>query len=163
MKKPPLSPEDRLEREAERKRFMIVALTELSRTLSAPDRAYIAAGAAAAKRLETIKRQNFHDWQQVAESLSIGEKLCAELAGGTRGAQYARFYSVWLRKNGLAGIDHGDRSRLKYYREHASEIDAWRNSLSEDKRRRVNHPRSVIRGYRLWKASQQSMPEETRS
>jgi hypothetical protein len=142
---------------------LIVALTELTRTLSGTDRAYIDAGRYAWKRLETVKRQNFREWQMVAEALAIGEKMCAELAGGTQGGKYSRIYSAWLRTNGLAGIDRGDRSRLKYYREHAGDIDAWRNSLPEDKRRRINHPRSVIRGYRIWKAAQQSTLEETRS
>jgi hypothetical protein len=135
-------------------------LAVLSRSLPGDAKAYIAAGRAAWKRLETVKRQNFHDWQQVSAALGIGTMLCAGLAGDTTGAKYARLYSVWLRRNGLEGVDAGDRSRLKYYREHASEIDAWRNSLPENKRRRVNHPRTVIRGYRLWKAARQPEPKE---
>jgi hypothetical protein len=158
MKKPPT--EERLRRLDDIRKAWNSYLS-LARSKSSPmERAYVEAGAEAWKRIDTSKRTMWLDWVQVAEALAIGEQQCAMVAGANEGGRYSRLYSAWLEMYGLDGIDAADRSRLKYYRQHASEIDFWRNALSEDRKRRTNHPRTVLRGYKAWLAQQQQPSPE---
>jgi hypothetical protein len=126
--------------------------------MTAPQRQGVAQGAEAWSTFET-KRMTWWDWMQVSDALSIGESICAEASGGqNRGGKYIRLYGKWLEENGLDNIAKTVRAWLREIRQHQTEIDAWRNSLPIEQRMKMQHPRTVLRKWKQWKAEQLELP-----
>jgi len=101
-----------------------------------------------------VKRdENWNDWIVIGEGLLAGSAECMRLAGTNtpRGRGYNTHMSHWLKANGLADLDGGDRSRLYECMAHRAEIEEWRAKLRPEQRLQFNHPSTVLR---RWKASQ---------
>lgn len=104
----------------------------------------IAAAKEAWQRLRN-SRASFDDWLAVGRALVIGRAECMKLAQANRplGAKYNRAMGLWLAGNGLDGINNQERYRIILVVENLPAILAWRESLGEDMRRKLNHPGAI--------------------
>jgi hypothetical protein len=104
----------------------------------------VTAGAAAWSRLRE-RSATWQDWLLVGEALLIGrgEAMAKAKSNKPFGKIYSRFFGGWLRARGFVGISNQERYRAILCAEHKTEIEAWRATLTEAKRRRFNHPGSV--------------------
>jgi hypothetical protein len=66
------------------------------------------------------------------------------------GNAYNKFFGEWLTETGLSGIDNQHRYRALLCLENLPAIEAWRATLSEKDRDRLNHPGAV---WTHWKQS----------
>ena len=83
-------------------------------------------------------------WRQIALALSIGSEHAKKASGGkTATPLYIRANSEFLKKSGLAFINHNDRAQALRLLPYWDEIDAWRSSLTPQQRQRLNNPREV--------------------
>jgi len=83
-------------------------------------------------------------WRQIALALYIGSKHAKKASGGkTKTPLYIRANSEFLKKSGLAFINHNDRAQALRLLPYWDEIDDWRSSLTHQKRQRLNNPREV--------------------
>src|SRR5204862_1907191 len=112
----------------------------------------VAAGRAAWARINSHGKKGFDLWIDVAKALDIGRRQCLKTAGTNRavGSRYNRAMGAWLRENGLDGINTQERYRALQVLEKLPEIEAWRASLDEKKRRSFNHPGAC---WHAWKRS----------
>jgi hypothetical protein len=92
---------------------------------------------------------SWDDWLLVGEALKYGRHL-AMLEAHTNepsGARYQAVFGEWLQTTGLHEIDKATRSRLFDCLAHRTEIEAWRQTLTLNKRLKFNHPDSVWRNW----------------
>jgi len=122
-------------------------------------------GTEAWKRIKAADLVNFYDWLQVAEALEIGQEACMVEARKDKpeGGAYARLFKDWLERNGFNDMDQGARQRALAVLRNRASIEEWRATLEPVARLRVNHPQSVLRGWKKWLAQQQQpSPEPSR-
>ena len=87
-------------------------------------------------------------WRQIALALYIGSKHAKKASGGkTATPLYIRANSEFLKKSGLAFLNHNDRAQALRMLPYWDEIDDWRSSLSHQQRQRLNNPREVWDAY----------------
>src|SRR5438270_1094115 len=83
-------------------------------------------------------------WRQIALALYIGSQHAKKASGGnTATPLYIRANSEFLKKSGLAFINHNDRAAAVRLLPYWDEIDEWRSSLTPNERQRLNNPREV--------------------
>ncbi|MDN3274754.1 hypothetical protein QWJ07_10895 [Frankia sp. RB7] len=83
-------------------------------------------------------------WRQIALALYIGSQHAKKASGGnTATPLYIRANSEFLKKSGLAFINHNDRAAAVRLLPYWDEIDDWRSSLTPQQRQRLNNPREV--------------------
>jgi hypothetical protein len=94
----------------------------------------------------------FADWLKVAIALAVGREHCLHLAGANRpfGKRYNFAMGQWLRENGFDGISGQERHMCLKVLDAREAIEAWRSGLTEQKRRRLNHPGAC---YWAWRRS----------
>jgi hypothetical protein len=104
----------------------------------------IAAARAAWQRLRN-ERQTFADWVLIGRALAIGRAVIMKAAGTNRmvGSRYNRMMGAWLAANGLEGLTPAERYRAVMVVENLAAITAWRETLAEDVRRKLNHPAAI--------------------
>ena len=72
-------------------------------------------------------------------------------AAGTNqpyGKAYTRAFGDWLaERQWTKNIDKGTRSVLLWVADHRSEIEAWRETLAQNERAKLNHPTALKRRY----------------
>jgi hypothetical protein len=73
------------------------------------------------------------------------------------GRAYNEAFSAWLRENGFDKIDGSVRSRLAECMDNLEEIEAWRDTLSDKERIEFNHPNTVIRRWKAYKATPKAL------
>jgi hypothetical protein len=114
-----------------------------------PDDALTAASEELAERgaadaAQRIKRgQHWHDWMVIAEGLEVGRNKAMRRAGTNRpvGAAYNKAFGAWLKEHEWArDLDPPTRHSLFWCLDHRSVIEAWRQTLSQNERARLNHP-----------------------
>jgi hypothetical protein len=103
----------------------------------------------------TDPERTWEDWLKISNALQVGEKICAEAAGGHEGGRYNRIYNAWLLQQGFNAIPQSVRSYLKTLREDRIGVEQYRMWLDDEKRLRLNHPEKVLKGYLDWKARQE--------
>lgn len=87
-------------------------------------------------------------WKQIAIALLIGSMHAKKKSGGdTATPLYIRSYSEFLKKSGLAFLNHNDRAAALRLLPYWNEIDDWRASLTPQQRQRLNNPREVWDSY----------------
>jgi len=87
-------------------------------------------------------------WHQIGLALYIGAQHAKKASGGkTATPLYIRANSEFLKKSGLAFINHNDRAAVVRLLPYWDEIDAWRSSLKPHERQRLNNPREVWETY----------------
>jgi hypothetical protein len=119
-------------------------------------------GTEAWKRIKAADLVNFYDWLQVAEAFEIGQEACMAEArkDEPEGGAYARLFNGWLERNGFDDLDQGARQRALAVLRNRASIEEWRSTLEPVARLRVNHPQSVLRGWKKWLAQQQQQSQE---
>jgi hypothetical protein len=110
---------------------------------------------------EALRRigRNWEDWLAIAEALQVGR---AEVMGVVHtnqptGKRYAKAMADWLLARGFHVIDKGTRTRVLECLEHRTEIEKWRETLTEGERLQLNHPDAVLR---KWKAKTVPDPDK---
>jgi hypothetical protein len=91
--------------------------------------------------------RSWQDWLAVGEAIRIGRHRAMLAANTNRpsGARYESIFGDWLRETGFAALDKGVRKRLLDCLEHCHTIEAWRQTLPENKRQLLNHPNTIWR------------------
>lgn len=121
----------------------------------------VTAGDAAWAQIRDHGRKNFDDWIAVARALAIGRSAALKTACTNRplGSRYNFAMGIWLRDNGLGGINNQERYRACLILENLPAISPWREGLDEAQRRRLNHPGAVWTHWRRQKTdSDRSAP-----
>jgi hypothetical protein len=99
------------------------------------------AGRAAWERIKGRDRATWGDWIDVARSLAIGRAETMKAANTNRpvGTTYNRLMGQWLKQHGFDGINNQERYRALRCLENLDAIEAWRATLDDASRRRLNH------------------------
>jgi hypothetical protein len=102
------------------------------------------------------KAESFEAWVKIGKALQIGRDYSLKTTGANRpmGQVYCRAFSAWLAKHEFTGIQKSVRSSALDLIEHLAEIEAWRLTLSEKRRRQLKHPLSNVAAWR--KATQKT-------
>ena len=108
----------------------------------------------AADANDRIKRRaNWRDWCLIADGLAVGRVKAMRRAktNQPRGGVYGRAFAQWMAERPWArNINKATRNHLLWVAAHRSEIEAWRETLTQRARGRMNHPTSLRR---RWDAS----------
>jgi hypothetical protein len=100
---------------------------------------------------ERIKRgQHWLDWMYIAEGLEVGRVKAMRRVGTNRpiGAGYNRAFGDWLNERQWArDLDKPTRNHLFWCADNRNAIEAWRETLAQDERARLNHPTALKRRY----------------
>lgn len=109
-----------------------------------PDDEIVERGRLAWQRLRDSR--TWPDWMTVGAALAVGRRECMEKTGAKepRGRTYNKAFNDWLECNGFT-IDSGDRGKLLQIMERREEIEAWRDTLPQNQRQKMNHPSTVWR------------------
>lgn len=86
----------------------------------------------------------------VGDGLAVGRAKAMRRAGTNQpyGKSYTHFFGDWLRERPWAErIDKGTRSVLLWVIDHRSEVEAWRETLAQSERDKLNHPVTLRRKY----------------
>ena len=107
-----------------------------------------------AEEAEDRIRRGAHwtDWMYVADGFAVGRAKAMRAAGTNQpyGKAYTRAFGDWMRERPWAReerIDKGTRSNLLWAADHRSEIEAWRDTLTQSERAKMNHPTTLRRRY----------------
>src|SRR6516225_347371 len=105
----------------------------------------------AAEAAERIKRgQHWLDWMYIAEGLEVGRTRAMRRAGINRpyGSGYNRAFGEWMNEHPWArDLDKPTRNHLFWCIDHRNDIEAWRETLAQNERLRLNHPTAMKRRY----------------
>ena len=100
---------------------------------------------------ERIKSgSHWRDWMFLADGFAVGQAKAMRAAGTNRpyGKAFTRAMGDWLKARPWAnGYDKGTRSNLLWCADHRNEIEAWRESLAQNERDKLNHPTALKRRY----------------
>ncbi len=79
-----------------------------------------------------------------------GRDYALKTTGANRpmGQTYCKAFGAWLAKCGFSGIEKTVRSAALDLVEHLAEIESWRATLSEKRRRQLKHPLSNVAAWR---------------
>ena len=115
---------------------------------------------AAAEAADRIKSgQHWRDWMYIAEGLEIGRSKALRLAG-TNNIQhpaYRRAFREWMKPRTWASeLDGPTRNHLFWCLDHRNDIEAWRETLAQNERARLNHPTAMKRKYEAAHAERSS-------
>jgi hypothetical protein len=124
----------------------------------------IRAGIESWQAISTVN--TFDAWTKIAKSLQVGRNhaLRATGANAPMGRRYSLAFSQWITKHGFDGIEKTVRSAALDLTEHLEDIEAWRLTLDEKRRRQLKHPlRNVWRMAKGNSTSQGHRPTPGRS
>jgi hypothetical protein len=96
------------------------------------------------------KSASFDNWAKVAAALAQGRDHSMRVSGANRpaGQTYCRAMHKWCVEFGFAGMANNLRSHAIEMHSHIDEIRAWRESLPQRQRQRLNDPLAVTRRWR---------------
>jgi hypothetical protein len=105
----------------------------------------VEAAAAAWWRLTRREHTTWGDWVAFGHGLEIGRTQAMLIAGTNRpfGRKYSAAIRQWLEDNELSGSTEQERYALRRCIQNLPAIEAWRSTLSDEQRRRFNHPGGV--------------------
>jgi hypothetical protein len=100
----------------------------------------------------------WNDWMAIGAALLIGRQdaMAAAETEQPIGSRYNFEFGSWLARHHFDNIDKGDRSRLIEVIDNLPAIEAWRATLTQTARLRLNHPSSILR---KWKAAATEVKE----
>jgi hypothetical protein len=101
------------------------------------------------RELVAIATLRFVDWMCIGDSLIEGREQAIRLAGKGKGSLYNSAFNDWAAaRPWVHGLDKSERSNLYWCHAHRTEIEEWRETLSDDQRASLNHPTVIFRQYR---------------
>lgn len=118
------------------------------------------------ERIRTRTHQLWDDWVLIGDALEIGrtEAIYTSQAKGPSGQRYSRAFSAWLKSNGFEDLHETTRAHLLKIMDEFDAVDAWRDTLDEDKWQKWNHPSTVWQHFNAWKrreGKQDKPPRQT--
>jgi hypothetical protein len=93
---------------------------------------------------------HWSDWMYIADGFAVGRDKAMRVAGTNRpfGKAYTRAFAEWAStKPWVKNYDKGTRSNLLWCADHRSEVEAWRETLAQNERAKLNHPTNLKRRY----------------
>ncbi len=96
------------------------------------------------------KGAHWSDWMYVADGFAVGRAKAMRAAGTNQpyGKAYTRAFGDWMAERPWTkNIDTGTRSVLLWVADHRSEVEAWRETLAQNERAKLNHPTALKRRY----------------
>ena len=112
-----------------------------------------ALAAEASGRIRRMRRASWADWCLIADGFAVGrvEAMRRAKTNQPLGGAYGRAFAQWMAERPWArNINKATRNHLLWVAAHRSEIEAWRETLTQRDRGRMNHPTSLRR---RWDAS----------
>ncbi len=108
------------------------------------------------------RAESFEAWVKIGKALQIGRNHALKTTGANRpmGQTYCKAFGAWLAKCGFHGIEKTVRSAALDLVEHLAEIEAWRLTLSEKRRRQLKHPLSNVAAWRRATQSNGKCPQD---
>jgi hypothetical protein len=107
--------------------------------------------ALAAEAFQRIRSgQHWSDWMFIADGLVVGRNFAMRRAGTNQpvGRAYNTAFGGWMVDRPWArDLDKKDRGDLFWCADRRSEIEAWRETLAQNERSRLNHPTALRRRY----------------
>jgi hypothetical protein len=99
---------------------------------------------------EIGRTNSFTAWVKIGKALQIGRDHALKTTGANRpaGQIYCKAFSAWIDKHDFSGIEKSVRSAALDLVEHLAEIESWRATLSEKRRRQLKHPLSNVAAWR---------------
>src|SRR5271165_3137221 len=93
------------------------------------------------------KAESFEAWTAIGTALAIGKARALRVTGANAawGRNYGREFSDWIKKHGFDAMPKGTRSWAIALHENAKAIEQWRLGLSEQRRKRLVNPQSVVK------------------
>jgi hypothetical protein len=135
---------------------------QLEFEISAESLAIIRDGQAALRFLDRDK--TWEAWVRIGKAFMEVRTVAMQRAGTNRpfGPLYRDLFGRLLRQfKFIERIkDSGDRARLVEVMENLPEIETWRNGLTNDERRRWNHPTTVLREYKKATRKEIAQPDD---
>jgi hypothetical protein len=97
---------------------------------------------------------SFESWVKIGKALQVGRSHALRASASNRptGQRYCRIFSAWLDEHGFNGIEKTVRSAALDLVEHLAEIESWRATLDDKRRRQLRHPLSNVAAWRKAKA-----------
>jgi len=97
------------------------------------------------------KGRNWQDWLTVGRYLVTGRDWAMRISNSNapQGIRYNQALNVWFVRNPQfeKGIGKSERNDLMRVMENQAAVGAYLDGLSPEKRRRLNHPTSVLRAW----------------
>jgi hypothetical protein len=108
----------------------------------------VKAGAQAWQAITTV--ETFDSWKKIGAALHVGKQHALVLTGANRpwGSNYSRALCEWMKANHFDRMPSSLRSVAIEMHEHIAEITAWRSTLPERQRQRLNGPQQNVRRWR---------------
>jgi hypothetical protein len=112
--------------------------------------------------------RDWSDWLLIGEALVIGRQEAIDKAKNNQGRLYNETFHNWIQHAGFADLDKGDRGKLLNIMDDLDNVEAWRATLEQSERLRLNHPSAVWRRLKCkdrpspWRSSQPSAQDEAR-
>lgn len=94
------------------------------------------------------KVETFQNWVCIAGALRIGRDFARKSTGKKAGREYWNAFSTWLNAHHFDGIDKQQRCAILQMIEHLPEIEQWRSTVSDERRRTLTNPVSNLRAWR---------------
>jgi hypothetical protein len=93
------------------------------------------------------KAESFDGWRAIGAALHVGKlhALKVTQANAPWGRNYGRAFSDWNKAHGFGTMPKGTRSWAIALHENARAIEQWRQGLSEQRRKRLVNPQSVVK------------------
>ena len=88
----------------------------------------------------------WRDWRAVGHALLEGRELARRNSGKFGLVHVEREFSTWCRDNRF-NISPTTRGRLMHCMDHIAQIEAWRSTLSDERRERLRTPSVVWSRY----------------
>jgi hypothetical protein len=94
--------------------------------------------------------ETFESWKRIGAALSIGKQHALAVSGANApwGRNYCKALNEWTKRNGFGAMKASTRSVAIAMNEHIAEITAWRSTLPERQRQRLNGPQQNVRRWR---------------
>lgn len=117
----------------------------------------------AADRIQ--RHMHWADWMFVADGFAVGRTKAMRGTGTNQpfGRGYTKAFGDWMaEREWTKRFDKGTRSTLLWCADHRSEIEAWRETLAQSERLKLNHPTTLKRKYEATHRFSASDPKATK-
>jgi hypothetical protein len=106
------------------------------------------------------KAESFEAWKVIGAALMVGRNIAMRktFANRPQGPRYCRELGKWCREYGFGGIHKAIRTAAIDLHENISAIEAWRMSLPERKRKRMQGPWQNVRQWRARRCRDERSP-----
>ena len=95
-----------------------------------------------------VPRLTFEDWKAIAQAAAVGsERITKKTGGEKRTPAYTRAMKAFLEATGFRHLNKDDIAAAMRMLPRWDEIAAWRDTLPQARRDKLNNPRQVADAY----------------